>query len=567
MLSPSIGKPLDRKDLAAATLLAWMFGFLYVWNSVPWLQGGDNGEFVALAFGPGVAHPPGYPWYVQWLRIVAPWFVDPPAAAAAKATGLVAGLALGVTFLAARSHLATRPTALVGTCLLAGHPLFVKYATQAEVFVPGLLTAGLVVWASGPGLSLAAAWRRPLLAWLAGIALSHHHTAVFLAPLGLWAYFGLDREPLKPSDLALSLVALVIGLSPYLWLLRAEESRLLSSFCAPSDFYELAGVFLRRGYGTFSLRQTSGASHSLHTSLLFFLCFVLFFLPLVLCARPRAVSALGGWAWLGSLALNVAFVFWMGAPDTSVGDEVGSRFFLLPMWVVLVWWCSGRPSYVLSHGRWRFAWAGLSLLLGPALGASGMRSLLSVPSNTVENRVRVGLESARPNGIILTADDSFLFVGKELQREGVRADVSILAAGATSSKCASQRYSEHLGQIFNAAPGKSAGLRELVMAALASQRPVYVAGKFSDDLWRALPRAAEGLLVRIASPSSQLSVNSGAESLTLSEPFLSLCLDAKGWDAAACNNIADVLMAAADRESDEQKQLLLARSAALRRRP
>ena len=170
-----------------------------------WRAGGaDGGDLIAAAAQGGIAHPSGYPTYtlLAALALRLPWGAPAwrvhllSAGAAAVAAGLVA---------AAAWHLITRyqgrdkarPGVGIGSALLAGvslaaAPLLWSQATIAEVYtLLAALTAGLVLLTLLAGARLAAgqdAWGLLLaLAFLSGLALTHHLTILLVLPF-LWGY-------------------------------------------------------------------------------------------------------------------------------------------------------------------------------------------------------------------------------------------------------------------------------------------------------------------------------------------------------------------------------------------
>ena len=109
------------------------------------VQGGDAGEFMVLAAGGGVAHPPGYPLFVAALRLfgLLPLESVPFKASLAAATFAAAAVTLLEDSV---RRLTGHPFAgLVAAMALGLSPTFWRYATVAEVFTAGTFTAMLVL--------------------------------------------------------------------------------------------------------------------------------------------------------------------------------------------------------------------------------------------------------------------------------------------------------------------------------------------------------------------------------------------------------------------------------------
>jgi hypothetical protein len=141
-------------------------------------------------------------------------------------SALCGALAAGVLFWAAYRLIATResggPLALVAAFSAAGvfafGQLLWSQATIAEVYALNALWAALVLaalLASGPA-------RPYIAAFLCGIGLAHHLTAVWVVP-ALWPYFGLMRHWLSARRACVLLLCFLPGLLAYVYIpLRAR---------------------------------------------------------------------------------------------------------------------------------------------------------------------------------------------------------------------------------------------------------------------------------------------------------------------------------------------------------
>src|SRR5438552_1309526 len=80
-------RPVPMRRRVSPELVAFVVtAALYTTTATRYVLGGDNAEFVALAADGGVAHPPGYPLYVLYLRALHGIPAATPAHAAALAT-------------------------------------------------------------------------------------------------------------------------------------------------------------------------------------------------------------------------------------------------------------------------------------------------------------------------------------------------------------------------------------------------------------------------------------------------------------------------------------------------
>jgi hypothetical protein len=94
----------DRKINRVAILAFALLGLLYALTATRHVIGTDNGEFVLLSRLGGVAHSPGYPSYVLYLRAMS-WIPGASAAhSAALATALLGWGASVALWFAARAR-------------------------------------------------------------------------------------------------------------------------------------------------------------------------------------------------------------------------------------------------------------------------------------------------------------------------------------------------------------------------------------------------------------------------------------------------------------------------------
>lgn len=269
-MSPT--SPLDpqlrRRALLSGGIVGLFFFLLYLWSLAPALPPGyDSAELIAACAAGGIAHPPGYPLYtlLGWglcsLHLWDPAYTmnlfsalcGAGSCALVAATSVLGGLGIVASLAGASLYgLALTPWRMaVGAEVFAFH-----------LFLVALFNLVAFLWYLEPakrrGYGLA-------LAFLLGLALSHHQTIILLLP-GLGLLFYLERF----KGLGLSwwqAGAFLGGLLPYLWLpLRARvlEGRPLGEGWAmnwgnPSDWEGFYWVISRSGYGTLQLSTQGGA--------------------------------------------------------------------------------------------------------------------------------------------------------------------------------------------------------------------------------------------------------------------------------------------------------------------
>jgi len=225
------------KDGARGTerLLPWLAAavalVLYLVTLAPGLVAGDAGELQTAVASLGVAHPTGYPLYLQtgllFLTLGGAWGLNLFSAAA---MALAAGLAVRLSLRLTGSAIAA---VFVGVLVIFGQQAWFE-ALSAEVYALSLSlqlvclnlalelrgaagSAGTVNGGSRPDSRFF-----PLLALAYGLSLAHHLSALFLLPALLVL---VPWRDLEPRSGALAAGAFLLGLSAYLYLpLRAASS-------------------------------------------------------------------------------------------------------------------------------------------------------------------------------------------------------------------------------------------------------------------------------------------------------------------------------------------------------
>lgn len=210
---------------------------LYLRTLAPGVLFGDPAEFQTAAWIAGLAHPTGYPLFLLagwlWTHLLP---LSEPAWRLNLLSALLGAATIGVTYLAAlrltaaaapfSSIVARRLVAVVAALLLAVVPGFWSQAVIAEVYTLHALLTALVLWVA---LGEASARRGIQLAWLVGLGLAHHRTAVLWLPgLAAWAWLSSTsrdwRWPPRKRLLALG-AGLILPQLLYLYIpLRAAAT-------------------------------------------------------------------------------------------------------------------------------------------------------------------------------------------------------------------------------------------------------------------------------------------------------------------------------------------------------
>lgn len=431
----------------------WALGLsalaLYLVSATPYLVGADNGEFVILAAQGGRAHPPGYPLYVLYLQAMAGLPAKNPIHAAALATALLGALSVAVVFRAARAWGASDSASLLAAGGLAVSPQFWFLNTHAEAFGPNHLIAALLIWLAAPRGPCRGAVRMAALGLVAGAGLSHHHSIVLLAPVGLFGVYLGWREAAHPlRALGISAAALLTGLLPYLQLLSATGHPELLQWGNISTFPDVLGHFLRRDYGTATLAPDAGAPMPLAHLLVFLrevsadlvvigallgalgllqaatrfdLRRILRDLTLQDLPRERGI----GWLAASFMLSGPLFVMLFNLETEGVGLEVVRRFYTLPELLLTVFIALGvdalRP---LWQPQSRLARTTITLAIFGLLASTSWLRLTAYYQPVLQDYAQNTLRPLQKNAILVGSGDArFLSLAYALRVEQVRPDV------------------------------------------------------------------------------------------------------------------------------------------------
>lgn len=427
---------------ALAVALVSLLG--YVLKLAPSVTGGDSGELIVAARDLGVAHPPGYPLWTllahafTWLPLqntawrVALFSATSSAGAAAclcAATNLFTGCWWAGVFAAG---------------MFAFSPLTWEYATQGEVFaLNNLLLAALLLVAVGYHRGKRPGWFSAL-GLLSGLAVSNHHTSIFvIAPLVAATF--LHGQLWRPAGWRVAVLGVawgLVGLLPYLYLpMAAKWSSAVLVWSNPDSFGGLLNHFLRREYGTFQLASGQVASKvDLGRLLSYYFSTAAFRLLFV----TLPLAALGVMAGVGAagfkelryyaLALVAALALYLGvfqamvnlSPSDPLLAGVLARFYLLPD--LLICFFAGVGLFACVQIVPRSASVFITCAIVIPLGQLAYQGTGMLPhGRVVESYGRALLRELPPNAILLVQGDLPSNAARYVQQgDSFRSDVLIL---------------------------------------------------------------------------------------------------------------------------------------------
>lgn len=496
-------------------LLFGCIGVVYAATLSSSVLGGDAGEFATLAAGTGVAHPPGYPLYTMLLRLMA--FV-PLGAPAVKASLLTAVMGLGAAYALFRAAVAwgADPFAAgVAAVLWAFAPLSWSLSTSPEVFVLNAALCVGMVAVAGPFSPQRGTARALLLGLLAGLALSNHHSAVLMAPIGFYGLAVGARESGRPlRAVLLALGVAMLGLLPNLLPFAAASDP--AALWVWGEFDSLDGLLhhlLRADFGTLQLGIRAdkvdgwtqvGALTIVSMEQTHWVGFMAFLGGTVwlLSARTRTEpmpSRLAVGVLLMTLLLTGPFfVSLLNLAPVGVAARVVERFYLLPLTI-------GSVLVALGFEGWfrrlelrndvQFAILGATITLAAAISFQSVREHHRPDvSRYVENT----LVSVPPRAVILGTEDHRLFGFLYHQAAlGQRSDVQYIDPTMMHYRWYRTRMERLSGLDLPEPVGEMVSTVAIADAVLAAGRPLFLTNIFSSGISKQFATYPSGLLVRV----------------------------------------------------------------------
>jgi hypothetical protein len=499
-------------------LMVLLFGCIavvYAATLATEVLGGDAGEFATLAGGPGVAHPPGYPLYTMLLRLLD--FV-PIASPAARASFLTALMGMGGAVALFRAALAwgAEPLAAgVAVVFWAFAPLTWSLATSPEVFVLNAALCVAMVAVAGPFAPQRGALRAVLLGLLAGLALANHHSAVLMAPIGIYGLVVGIRESGAPlRALGGALAAALVGLLPYA--LLSSQAANPEALWVWGDFTTLQGLWhhlLRADFGTLQLGIRAdkvdawtqvGALTIAVMEQTYWVGFIAFLGGTVwlLTAQNRFAQMpprLAVFLLVVTLVcVGPLFVSRLNLSPVGVAARVVERFYLLPLTI-------GSVVVALGFEGWfrrlelrndvQFSILGALITLAAAMSFQQVREHHRPDvSRYVENV----LVSVPTGAVIMGTEDHRLFGFLYHQAAlGERADVQYLDPTMMHYDWYRDRMAELTGLKLPEPEGDTVSTVALADAVLNAGRPLFVTNLFSSGIPKNFATYPTGLLHRV----------------------------------------------------------------------
>lgn len=261
-------QPFDwRAEWRRPVIVAFLLVATYAATMPPGVVFEDAGMIAASCYRLGILHPPGYPLYsllcapVSQLADV-PWLAMEPAQAASLFSGMCAAAAAALLYEVARRFQAS---ARVAFCISLMFGLGSRVWSQAiipEVYALNvlLLAAMLVMVLRLMHTPSPKQWL--CLFFICGLGLANHWP-LFITALPAFAVFLISAKQFPSAKtMLLCIPALLVGLSPYMYMvLRPMWGDTLSLYAPPHDIASLVSYISREQYILRAAAETAASDN------------------------------------------------------------------------------------------------------------------------------------------------------------------------------------------------------------------------------------------------------------------------------------------------------------------
>ncbi|CAG0937640.1 hypothetical protein TFLX_06589 [Thermoflexales bacterium] len=302
-------------------------------SSLTWAHSGaDGGDLITAAVTNGVPHPPGYPTYVTFGRLIAHIPIGDVAYRFNLFSAVCMAVAAGLTSLSIATFVArgVRLITILASLFFVTAPMVWGQATIAEVHALNACLVALCGYLVAPIVfrcEIISLGRLTLAAWLWGMAFGNSITVVALTPLMIVAWRRHPRRSPWP------ICALLLGLGIYALIpLRAIQQPPVNWGAATSfdRFVALTTAEMYRGYAL------GAPPAELFTRLIAFAQLIVtqygwFGVILSGVGTYQALTSSNkNWRWLTTtIALYLIFALSYSAADSAL--------YLIPVWMFGTW--------------------------------------------------------------------------------------------------------------------------------------------------------------------------------------------------------------------------------------
>lgn len=416
---------------------------IYLWSAPRTVVFEDDGLFIMSSYFNGISHPPGYPLYTLLGHLATLVPFGSVAFRVHALTGFFGAAACVVLYVIAVMLFNNRVFAVVAALCLGVSRAFWSQSIIAEVYTLNVLIYLILLWGAIYFVRNREASNRFLASmfFIYGLGLSNHWPLLILStPSILAVLWPRIKDILRYTPKGL--LFLILGLTPYAWMvLRSQMDPVISFYGPLHSWQEVWFMISRKGY--------SGVDHSITAGYIDKLKFCLFVFketawqtgpltgPLALigfvrqwrCWKPNLCAGLV-LAYLGN---TIILIFLLGFDYTPFNQDIFKVYPLIAYAALAVWITLGAreaAGYIKKKVPTSASQTVVNVILCFVVVVTGL--LMNIPENY---RAKDRLAESYAMTILQTLDrNAIFFTGGDLDTgtlgylnliEKVRPDVTL----------------------------------------------------------------------------------------------------------------------------------------------
>lgn len=438
-MTPQTGTPAGRLDWLQAAIVATGLFLLYAATSPRSVALEDDGLFVLSSYFLGIEHPPGYPLFTLLGKLSTLLPVGSVAYRVHLLSAFFGALTCALLWMCTRQLVAGRAAAYLAALGFGFSRTFWSQAIIAEVYTLNTFFFFLLLYlclrAVPRAGETAARGALPAIALVSGLSLANHWPLMGLAAPGLAVLLWPRSKEMLRRWLPLTAL-LLLGLTPYAWLVARSWEPLPISFYGPLESWKEVWFMLSRsGYAAADVSPTAGWLDRSK-----FFAFFGSELLLQFAIAGSLLAVLGFWAqwrvwerrtaWgltLAFLGPSAVLLLLLGFDYDAVHKHL-FHVYPLPAYGIAALWMALGGAWLARRVRLRPALEGAACaVLSGLILASGWQWISRSGIEWTEAYVRAVLESVPRDAILVARGDSDLIpIAYFHMVEGWRPDLTLV---------------------------------------------------------------------------------------------------------------------------------------------
>ncbi|MBI4064897.1 DUF2723 domain-containing protein [Candidatus Gottesmanbacteria bacterium] len=460
-----------RANKIALVLGLFVFS-VYLIYQAKGIYTGDSGDLVTAAYGFGVPHPPGYPFYtfIGWLLSHLPF--STVAWRVSLLSSLPHAVSISLVFLLLYYLTRSYAAALIGAVFLFGNYLVFLYSVTPEVFALFDFFVICIIFLIVRFRQTKKRYLLVILAFVIGLSFTHHHAILFIVPsLLYWLWKDRIFRYLSGAFVYKVVGTFLIGLLPYMYLPIAGRGSAAVNWNRPETLDGFIKLITRAYYGTFTSSVGYGPYISqrilqIKTYLRFLILdmgvFGISLSIIGIYSLWRKDLQLGTFILLALFGIGPLFLFYASFPLNNTFALATFERFLLPSYFIISLFIGLGYAHsiqiLVKYTKKVFSSSARTLLTTGFIVVLFIYSAFQVngtltkfkgfaQDQTAENLAKDFLGSVGKNSIVLLSSDTSLFPTQYMRYVlGFRPDVTVLHGWRISQP----EYKKTISLLFSA---------------------------------------------------------------------------------------------------------------------